>query len=313
VLLRRTRMLCGTGLMLVACLAVPPGCAQDPAASTAPVPQDHTAGTAPDMPAQDAAAGPLPELRRLADAGDAEAAFKVGLTYDLGQGAPQDFVEAMDWYKRAAAQGHATAMFNVGVLYDAGRGVAEDHAEAARWYRRAAQLGFARADYNLGMMYQRGDGVPRDAAQARRYFEAAQRHGAEAARGKLAALAEAEDANGEFAFAQAEAQILERGLSGLDGDAVAKLRFAARKGNPLAQYDLGYCYEHGIGLPPAHVDAFVWYSRSANAPVSGPNAAASATRAAAVTAASAVQAQMTPDEQQKAAALLQQAASPVPR
>jgi TPR repeat protein len=292
--LRAAVLLRGAMLAVLVCLPGLSGCASNPPAA------------AKDVPPRDAVADAMQELRTLAAAGDADAAFRLGLIYDLGKAVPQDFVEAMTWYKLAAARGNATATFNVGVQYDAGRGVAEDHAEAARWYRRAADLGFARADYNLGLMYLHGDGVARDEQQAKRYFEAAERHGAEAARGKLAVLSESEDPAGNFAFAQVEAQILERGLSGLDANAINKLRFAAMKGNPLAQYDLGYCYEHAIGLPTDRVQAFVWYSRSANAAGTKPNAGA--TRTAAITAVNAVQPQMTVSEQRAAASMLQQSA-----
>jgi TPR repeat protein len=252
---------------------------------------------------QGKAADVLPELRRLADAGDADAAFDLGLLNDIGQGVPQNFEEARRWYERAAAAGNPTAAFNVGVLYDAGRGVPEDRAEAARWYLRAAEKGFGRAEYNLGLMYLRGDGVPRDEPQARRYFQAAAQHGVGAAADQLASLARAEDVNGDVAFAEVEAQILERGLSGLDAAAVKKLLKAAKKGNALARYDLAYCYEHGIGLPADRVEAFVWYSRSANAPGNAPSSSATA-RTAATSGAGAVWAQMTSTEQQAAEALL---------
>jgi TPR repeat protein len=253
------------------------------------------------------AAQVLPVLRRLAEAGDANAAFNLGLLYDLGHGVPEDFVQAMAWYRRAAALGNATAAFNVGVLYDAGRGVPADRAEAARWYRLAADRGFGRADYNLGLMYLRGDGVGRDVARAKRYFQEAERRGVEAARQQLAVITKAEDAKGENAFAQAQAQILERGLPSVGSETVQNLQLAAQRGNPLAQYDLAYCYENGIGLAADRVSAFVWYSRSAKAPDNGPSASA-ATRAAATTGASAVWARMTETEQQSATSLLRQTA-----
>jgi TPR repeat protein len=291
---REIPMLGPPALVLMAHLVAAPACRADQVEIEAALRQGRAAEV-------------LPELRRLAEAGDADAAFNLGLLYDLGHGVPEDFVEAMDWYRRAAALGNATAAFNVGVLYDAGRGVPEDRAEAARWYRRAADRGFGRADYNLGLMYLRGDGVRRDVSRAKEYFQAAERHGVEAASEQLVLLAKAEDPNGQFAFAQAQAQILERGLPSLGSEAVKKLMLAAQKGNPLAQYDLGYCYENGIGLPADRVSAFVWYSRSANAPGDGPDGSA-ATRTAATIGANAVRARMTATEQQSAASLLRQSA-----
>lgn len=56
-----------------------------------------------DYPA--AAAAFLPAAR----AGDAEAQFMMGRLYALGDGVPQDFVQAWLWHDRAARQGHALA------------------------------------------------------------------------------------------------------------------------------------------------------------------------------------------------------------
>jgi TPR repeat protein len=76
--------------------------------------------------------------RPLADQGNPYAQYKVGLTYDVGVGAPQDFIEAAKWYLMAADQGHAGAQFNLGLLYANGRGVAQDLVQAHMWLNLAA-------------------------------------------------------------------------------------------------------------------------------------------------------------------------------
>jgi len=48
------------------------------------------------------------------------------------------------------------------MMYDKGQGVPQDYAEAVTWYRKAAEKGFAEAQYNLGTMCYRGQGVPQD-------------------------------------------------------------------------------------------------------------------------------------------------------
>ena len=40
-------------------------------------------------------------------------------------------------------------------------------------------------------------------------------------------------------------------------------RRAAQEGNPLAEYDLGYCYEHGIGVPMDRTQAAGLYRQAA--------------------------------------------------
>ena len=58
--------------------------------------------------------------------------------YAKGQGVPQDYAEALKWYRLAAEQGNANAQDNLGVMYANGHGVPQDDAEAVKWYRLAA-------------------------------------------------------------------------------------------------------------------------------------------------------------------------------
>lgn len=109
----------------------------------------------------------------LANAGNAEAAFRLGLLDDLGEGTPEDTAAAYRWYLRAAEAGHAQAEFNVAVMRDSGRGTVRDMATAAAWYSRAAARGNHRAQYNLALLYSDGDGVPRNQAVARAWFRLA--------------------------------------------------------------------------------------------------------------------------------------------
>jgi hypothetical protein len=108
-----------------------------------------------------------------AQAGDATAAFDIGLLNDLGDGVPENATTAFQWYRRAAEAGLAAGQFNVGVMYDSGRGVPCDRAEAALWYARAAAQGHPRAAFNLGQLYETGDGVPRNPAVAAAWYAVA--------------------------------------------------------------------------------------------------------------------------------------------
>jgi TPR repeat protein len=47
-------------------------------------------------------------------------------------------------------------------MYAKGQGVPQDYKEAVRWFRLAAEQGDAGAQYNLGWMYAKGQGVPQD-------------------------------------------------------------------------------------------------------------------------------------------------------
>ena len=113
------------------------------------------------------------ELRALAEQGDTRAQYNLGFSYANGEGFPQDYVEAVRWYRLAADQGHVDAQFNLGVMYANGEGVPQDHAEAVRWYRLAADQGYARAQYNLGVSYDNGEGVPQDHVEAHMWINLA--------------------------------------------------------------------------------------------------------------------------------------------
>ena len=109
-------------------------------------------------------------FRSAADRGVSAAQFNLGILYARGQGVRQDYAEAIKWYRRAADQGDPKAQFNLGSMYDDGRGVSKDYAVAATWYGMAADQGDPKAQFNLGFMYDNGQGVPQDYVQAYKWF-----------------------------------------------------------------------------------------------------------------------------------------------
>ncbi len=129
-----------------------------------------------------------------AEQGFADAQSKLGFMYQKGKGVPQDYAEAMKWYRKAAKQGLRGAQYNLGVMYGNGLGVPQDYAEAVKWYRKAeegfrkaAEQGDAKAQYFLGVMYDKGQGVPQDYAEAVRWYRKAAEQGdaAQAVKGLL--------------------------------------------------------------------------------------------------------------------------------
>jgi len=109
-------------------------------------------------------------LKEEAAQGDADAQFTLGVRYSRGRGVPQDYAQALKWFRLAANQGKAAAQLNLGVMYHEGEGVPRDYAQALKWYRLAAAQGHAKAQYNLGAMYGKGRGVPQDYVQALKWL-----------------------------------------------------------------------------------------------------------------------------------------------
>jgi TPR repeat protein len=80
----------------------------------------------------------LREIRPLAEQGDADAQYYLGVLYDFRKGVPQDFAMAREWYEKAAAKGHAGAQNNLGGLYEFGHSVTRNDVLAYMWYSLAA-------------------------------------------------------------------------------------------------------------------------------------------------------------------------------
>ena len=75
----------------------------------------------------------LKEWTPLAEGGNSDARYNLGLMYYNGWGVPQDYKEAAKWYRLGAEQGDADAQNNLGAMYDHGQGVPQDDKEAVRW------------------------------------------------------------------------------------------------------------------------------------------------------------------------------------
>lgn len=77
-------------------------------------------------------------IRRSAEEGDAVAQDHLGHMYEGGHGVPQDYAEAIRWYRQAANQEDATAQSLLGAMYIFGTGVPKDYVEAHMWLGLAA-------------------------------------------------------------------------------------------------------------------------------------------------------------------------------
>jgi TPR repeat protein len=85
-------------------------------------------------------------VRQNAEQGDANLQFTVGVMYANGMGTPEDYGQAVLWYRKAAEQGYAPAQFHLGGAYVMGRGVPQDYAEAHKWMSLAAARATGKVD-----------------------------------------------------------------------------------------------------------------------------------------------------------------------
>tara|TARA_B100000965_G_scaffold62180_1_gene48019 strand:+ start:609 stop:1301 length:693 start_codon:yes stop_codon:yes gene_type:complete len=105
----------------------------------------------------------LAEWLPLAEAGNADAQFNVGLIHDGGQGVPRDYDKAVYWYRKAAEQGLAEAQYYLANMQIKGQGSKAPMTESCDWALKSAQGGYAPAQEAIALGYVHGDcGLPKD-------------------------------------------------------------------------------------------------------------------------------------------------------
>jgi hypothetical protein len=97
----------------------------------------------------------LPDLRRLAEQGDAAAQFALGSRYATGEDVPQDYTESVRWFSMAADQGHVISEATLGAYYWAGRGVPQDLVKAYFWSVLAQTGGDEASKYRVALLASR--------------------------------------------------------------------------------------------------------------------------------------------------------------
>ncbi|HUT49595.1 MAG TPA: tetratricopeptide repeat protein [Alphaproteobacteria bacterium] len=85
------------------------------------------------------------EATPLAEAGDPDAAYMLGLLHLHGRGVTQSPRAAIAWFRRAAGRDHAAAQLYLGRLAMVGQGTTLDFVEAYKWFALAARNGNAAA------------------------------------------------------------------------------------------------------------------------------------------------------------------------
>ena len=115
----------------------------------------------------------LQEFKPLAEQGNAQAQYNMGVMYFDGLGVLQDYLEASKWYHLSAEQGYLDAQSGLGMFYEKGLHGSQDYLEALKWYRLAAAQGALKsglAQRSLAEMYEKGVGVPQDNVTAHMWF-----------------------------------------------------------------------------------------------------------------------------------------------
>ena len=113
------------------------------------------------------------EMEKLANAGDANARYRMGQLYRNGGLVIPDGVVAHDWFAKAAERGHVAAQYALGKLCFSQDAEVYDPAQGIHWLEQAAQGGSLYAAYRLGREYLRGKFVQKDIPKAVDFFRQA--------------------------------------------------------------------------------------------------------------------------------------------
>ncbi|EGK71414.1 Sel1 domain protein repeat-containing protein [Methyloversatilis universalis FAM5] len=197
----------------------------------------------------------------LAERGNGEAWFNLGILAEDGLGEPRDAHAARRLYENGAEAGSRNAALRLGLLLQGGKLGQRDLDGARRWLKVAADKGDAEAATHLAALDDpQGGGSVRDRelAEARR-FEAEGRHADAAAMYRK--LADFGDVRGvtRLAWAYEAGRGVERNLA----EAARLFRVAAEQGDAEAQYALSVMLDTGAGQVRNGDEALRWLRASA--------------------------------------------------
>ena len=122
------------------------------------------------------------DAKELPQPGLPTAHFNLGSSYYSGKGTPQNYKEALKWFKASAEQGNSNAQRALAVMYYRGEGIPQDYREAAKWFVVSAEQGNADAQYDLGIIHYEGEGIPQDYKKAHMWWNIAAANGHEDAK-----------------------------------------------------------------------------------------------------------------------------------
>ncbi|WP_067727401.1 tetratricopeptide repeat protein [Oceanobacillus damuensis] len=177
-----------------------------------------------------------------ANAGILDAIYWLGNYYFDGGYVKKNFEKAFHYYKEAALKGHADAMNNYADMYFLGEYVEKDDKRAFELFTIAAERGVAESMYTLGYLYENGIGTERNAEKAKHWFTESAKNG------------------DDFAANRLGNEAVENGLG---EEALRWYKLAADRQDVYGEFNLGMCYESGIGTPINMKKAKYWYQKAA--------------------------------------------------
>ena len=94
----------------------------------------------------------------LAENGNPNAQYFLGIMFLNGQGVIKNLVEAGRWFNASAQQGDVGAQYFIGEMNLKGMGMAQNYRRAGAWFKKAAEQGYPDAQLQLGEWFADGKG-----------------------------------------------------------------------------------------------------------------------------------------------------------
>ncbi len=183
-------------------------------------------------------AADLDGLRKMAEDGDAAAQYQLGEILATGEGAPQNFVAALQWLGMAAEQKEPRALYRVAAMMHEGEGMQRNMVQAGAMFQSAqkgllelAQKGDLDAASKLGTLHTTGVLGKPDLEEGLKWIrQAAEKDWAKAQY----------DLAGHLLFG--------RGISPDKNKAMQWMTRSAKGGHPQAQFGLGAAFANAEGM-----------------------------------------------------------------
>jgi TPR repeat protein len=172
--------------------------------------------------------------------------FQKGMDCYDGNGVPQDYAKAAEWFLRAAELGNSAAQHNLGVMHEHGQGVAQNDEKAFGWFHKSAENKFSQAQFKMAVYYVDGPVVAQDLAKAAEWMQKSAEQGLDEAQYQMAIF-------------------YEQGWGIMQDIKKAAEWFlkAANNKHAEAQLTVGAMHEGGVGFTQNYEKAAMWYRKAA--------------------------------------------------